>query len=57
MTPQEIKELRRQHNLTQQAFADRIGIKVDTVRSWESGRKTPSGPSLRVIELLKEGKL
>ena len=33
-----IKEVRKAENLTQQAFADRLGIKQNTVASYEMGR-------------------
>lgn len=36
-----IKELRRTLNLTQQEFADRIGVKRNTVATYEGGRNTP----------------
>lgn len=36
-----IKELRKSLNLTQQEFANRIGVKRNTVATYEGGRNTP----------------
>lgn len=36
-----IKELRRSLNLTQQEFANRIGVKRNTVATYEGGRNAP----------------
>ena len=32
--------------LTQQQFADALGISVHTLRNWEQGRRSPEGPAL-----------
>lgn len=36
-----IKKIRKTLDLTQQAFADRIGIKRNTIANYESGRNEP----------------
>lgn len=36
-----IKEVRKSEGLTQQKFADRLGIKQNTVATYEMGRNTP----------------
>jgi transcriptional regulator with XRE-family HTH domain len=41
-----VKAIRARTGLTQAQFADRLGVTVDTVRSWETGRRTPA-PALR----------
>ncbi len=46
---QRIKKLRRALDLTQQGFADRIGMKRNTVASYEIER---NGPSNSVISLI-----
>lgn len=40
-TNERIKKLRKTLGLTQQAFADRIGVKRNTVATYELGRNTP----------------
>ena len=37
-----IKEIRKSHNLTQSEFGERIGIKGNTVTSYETGLRVPS---------------
>ncbi len=37
----EIKEYRQRAGLTQQQFAKLFEIPVDTVKSWDSGRRKP----------------
>ncbi len=37
----DVKKIRESADLTQQQFADRFGWSVDTVRSWETGRRIP----------------
>lgn len=37
-----IKRLRKELDLTQQAFADKIGMKQNTIAQYEMGRTTPS---------------
>jgi bacteriophage CI repressor helix-turn-helix domain len=37
-----LKELRRALNLTQQKFADKLGVKQNTVAQYEMGRNDPS---------------
>lgn len=59
-----IKKLRKALDLTQAAFADRIGMKQNTIATYEMGRAVPSDPTINnickefgVSEIwLKEGK-
>ena len=37
-----LKKLRKELDLTQQAFADKIGMKQNTIAQYEMGRTTPS---------------
>lgn len=49
--PTTIKELREQHGLTQESFAERIGnsVKRQHVSAWEKGVQKPSVSSLAAI--------
>lgn len=47
-----VRQARAATHLTQQAFADRIGTPVATLRDWEQGRFAPSGPVLRLLNLI-----
>lgn len=38
----DIKELRESMNLTQEEFSKRFLININTLRSWEQGKRTPA---------------
>lgn len=44
-----IKMIRKEANLTQQKFADRIGAKQNTVAQYEMNRNAPMDPVIRAI--------
>ena len=44
-----LKRLRRELNITQQEFADRIGIKRSTMATYESGRNEPIDAVISLI--------
>ena len=44
-----IKEIRKDANLTQQEFANRLGIKRNTIATYESGRNTPIDAVISLI--------
>jgi len=46
--PKEIKRTRKVLEMTQEQFADKVGVSVQTVRSWEQGINKP-GPFSAVI--------
>lgn len=47
-----VKKLRIELGDTQSEFAVRFRVSVDTVKSWESGRRNPSETSLSLMTLL-----
>ncbi len=49
MTAEQIRALRNRLGLTTMAFAIKLDVSVDTVRSWEQGKYTPSR---RLLSLL-----
>ncbi len=49
---EDIKRIRDNLGLTQLIFADILGVSKKTVEAWESNRSNPSGPALRMMELL-----
>ena len=48
-SPLEIRELRARYNLSQAV----LNTNASTVRHWEIGGKHPSGPSLKLLDILK----
>jgi putative transcriptional regulator len=48
----DVSSIRRKANLSQTAFARRIGVPVATIRNWEQGRRSPQGPARILLALL-----
>lgn len=49
----DVRRIRRATGLSQAKFAQVIAVPVATVRNWEQGRRSPTGPArvlLKVIE-------
>lgn len=47
-----IRALRQRYKLSQTVLASVLNTSVSTVRQWEIGEKRPSGPSLKLLDLL-----
>lgn len=47
-----IRTLRNRYKLSQAVFATVLNTSLSTVRQWEIGDKHPSGPSLKLLNLL-----
>jgi len=47
-----IRALRHRHRLSQAVPATVLNTSLSTVRQWEIGAKQPSGPSLKLLDLL-----
>jgi putative transcriptional regulator len=47
----DIVALRRFAGLTQEGFAEALGISVHTLRNWEQDRRRPDGPALALIRV------
>ena len=47
--PKEIKRIRQRSFLTQQEFANVIGVAFSTVNRWESGRAKPNLKAMKSI--------
>lgn len=47
--PEMIKRIRQRSFLTQQNFADKIGVSFSTVNRWESGRAKPNLRAMKSI--------
>ena len=51
-TPEEIKGIREKTNTSRAVFAKLLHVKPTTVEHWERGLKRPSGPSLRLLDVV-----
>ncbi|TDN49889.1 NadS family protein [Scandinavium goeteborgense] len=47
-----IKEIRQSSGLSQPRFADLISVSVDTLRNWEQGRRSPTGPAKALLRAI-----
>lgn len=54
MSPEEIKELRGKYGVSQSVFARYLNVQAVTVKKWEQGANSPSGPALKLLHLIKE---
>src|ERR1700737_4932518 len=50
--PVEVRDLRRRAQLTQQEFAARLGVPVETLRHWEQGKRAPRGPARALLAVI-----
>ncbi len=48
-----VRALREQLKLSQTVLASVLNTSASTVRKWEQGDKQPSGPSLKLLDLLE----
>jgi putative transcriptional regulator len=49
-----VVRLRTRMGLSQTVFADALNVSPETVRAWEQGKNSPSGPALRLLEIATE---
>ncbi len=54
-TAKDIKEIRAKRKYSQGVFAIVLNVSVKTVRSWESGERSPSHAALRLLEIIDKG--
>ena len=47
-----VRDLRRRAQLTQQQFAEKLGVPVETIRNWEQGKRAPRGPARALLAVL-----
>jgi putative transcriptional regulator len=47
-----VRDLRRRAHLTQQQFASKLGVPVETIRNWEQGKRAPRGPARALLAVI-----
>ncbi len=52
--PALVKELRRRLDLTQEQFAQKVGVTYSTINHWENGKRIPQPFLLRRLLEIKE---
>jgi len=50
--PPTVRDLRRRAHLTQQQFAAKLGVPVETIRNWEQGKRAPRGPARALLAVI-----
>jgi putative transcriptional regulator len=53
LTPQQIKTIREQQQVSQAVFARFLNVTPGLVSQWERGEKHPAGASLKLLTLVK----
>jgi putative transcriptional regulator len=54
-TSKDSQRIRKRLNYSQGLFSRALNVSIKTVQSWESGNRTPSHSSLRLLELIDKG--
>ncbi|MCJ9671244.1 DNA-binding transcriptional regulator [Neorhizobium sp. BETTINA12A] len=52
--PEEIKALREGNHVSQPVFARYLNTSESTVQKWETGAKRPSGPALKLLDIVRK---
>lgn len=50
----DVKAIREQLHVTQKELAYAMDVSVDTVKSWEQGRRNPTGLASKVLTLISK---
>jgi putative transcriptional regulator len=53
LSPRQIRSIRTQSRMSQAVFAAVLNTSVSTVQKWEIGEKRPSGPSLKLLDVIQ----
>lgn len=54
LSPKQIRALRARTGMSQAVFAAFLNTSVSTVQKWEIGEKKPSGPSLKLLNVIEQ---
>jgi len=52
--PKDIRGIRHTLGVSQPVFAALLNVPLTTARSWEQGRRSPSGAALRLLDLARQ---
>ena len=53
VTTDQIKDIRKEMNISQTVFAQILNVSPSSIRQWEQGKRTPSGSTKVLLELLE----
>lgn len=49
----DVKAIRNKLNITQSEMAKALGISIETIKSWETGRRNPTGLAAKVLAIIQ----
>lgn len=52
LSPRKIKTLRLRNKVSQKVFARLLNVSASSVKQWEMGERQPSGPALKLLNLI-----
>ncbi|WP_126147278.1 helix-turn-helix domain-containing protein [Synechococcus elongatus] len=47
-----VRRVRRRLGLSQIQFSVQIGVSLETIRNWEQGKRSPTGPAKALLKIL-----
>lgn len=53
-SPRQIKKLRLREKVSQSVFAEYLNASCSTIQKWETGEKHPTGPTLKLLNIVAE---
>jgi|SRR5215204_291839 len=54
LSPREIKRIRLREKLSQPVFAEYLNASSSAIKKWETGEKHPTGPALKLLNLIAD---
>lgn len=54
LSPRQIKLIRLREKVSQAVFAEFLNASYSTIKKWETGEKHPTGPALKLLNLVAE---
>ncbi len=48
----DVKHIRKDLHMTQAKFSNTFGLSLDTIKHWESGRRTPEAPARVLLTII-----
>ncbi|HEV2614569.1 MAG TPA: DNA-binding transcriptional regulator [Gammaproteobacteria bacterium] len=54
LSPKQIKSIRLREKVSQSVFAAFLNASYSTIKKWETGEKHPTGPALKLLNLVAE---
>lgn len=54
LSAKQIRAVRARSRMSQSVFAAFLNTSVSTIQKWETGEKRPSGPSLKLLNIIEQ---